>query len=83
MREMFVISSLNLMACAYTDITPPQACSAASETLAEIKRSPLQLPPKPLRSHMDSNGQEAPDGRNHVKQMQKKLPGLVGFPKLV
>lgn len=72
MRQMFVISFLRLVVCAYTNTTPPQTCSAASETLAEIKRIPLQLPPKPLRSHMDSNGQEAPDGRNHVKRMQKK-----------
>lgn len=82
MRQMFVISSPSLMGCAYTDTAPAQACSAASETLAEIKRIPLQLPPRPWRAHMDANGQEAPDGRNHTKQMQKKLPGLVGFPKL-
>lgn len=82
MRQMFVISSPSLMGCTYTDTAPPQACSAASETPAELKRIPLQLPPKPLRSHRDSNGQEAPDGRNHVKQMQNKLPGLVGLPKL-
>lgn len=82
MRQMFVISSPSLMACTYTNTMPPQACSAASETLAEIKIPP-QLPPKPLRSHMDTNGQKAPDGRNQVKQKQNKLPGLVGFPKLV
>lgn len=71
MKQMFVISSPSLMGCTYTNTAPPQACSAASETLAELNRIPPQLPPKPLRSHRDSNGQEAPDGRNHVKHAEQ------------